>query len=277
MNNLLLDNIIKTALEEDIINVDITSDYTIPKKNNSKAVVKVKSKGIICGLDVAKRVFEIIDANVIFVKKLEDGDEVKAGDIAAEIEGNTRSLLFGERTALNFMQRMSGIATLTNEFCEIIKGTKARIADTRKTAPGLRLIDKYSVECGGGTNHRHSLSDGVLIKDNHIKAAGGIKKALNAVKGKIPHTIKVEVEVSNMDEVKEAVEFGADIIMLDNMNTEDMKRAVAIIDGRALVEASGGVSMDTIRGIAETGVNIISVGALTHSVKAMDISMKIIE
>lgn len=277
MNNLLLDNIIKTALEEDIINVDITSDYTIPKKNNSKAVVKVKSKGIICGLDVAKRVFEIIDANVIFVKKLEDGDEVKAGDIAAEIEGNTRSLLFGERTALNFMQRMSGIATLTNEFCEIIKGTKARIADTRKTAPGLRLIDKYSVECGGGTNHRHSLSDGVLIKDNHIKAAGGIKKALNAVKGKIPHTIKVEVEVSNMDEVKEAVEFGADIIMLDNMNTEDMKRAVAIIAGRALVEASGGVSMDTIRGIAETGVNIISVGALTHSVKAMDISMKIIE
>lgn len=276
MNKLILDKIIKSALEEDIINTDLTSDYTISQESTSKAVVKVKSEGIICGLDVAKRVFEIIDPNVSFIKKVEDGEEVKAGDIAAEVEGNTRSLLFGERTALNFMQRMSGIATLTSEFCKIVKGTKARIADTRKTAPGLRLIDKYSVECGGGTNHRHSLSDGVLIKDNHIKAAGGIKNALNAVRGKIPHTIKIEIEVSDITQAKEAVENGADIIMLDNMSLEDMKKAVEIIGGRALVEASGGVSLDIIRSIAETGVDIISVGVLTHSVKAVDISMKII-
>jgi len=276
MNKIILDKIIKCALEEDVFNYDITSVHTIPQNNSSRAVVKIKSAGIICGLDVAKRVFEIIDPNIKFVKKFNDGDSVKAGDIAAEIEGNTRSLLLGERTALNFMQRMSGIATLTSEFCKVIKGTNARIADTRKTAPGLRFVDKYSVECGGGTNHRYCLSDGVLIKDNHITASGGIKNVLNSVKGKIPHTIKIEIEASNIAQAIEALEYGADIIMLDNMGIEDMKKAVELINGRALIEASGGVSLDTIRSIAETGVDIISVGALTHSVKAMDISMKII-
>ena len=276
MNKLVLDRIIKNALEEDVINTDLTSAHTIPQESCSKAVVKVKSTGIICGLDVAKRVFEIIDSNVKFIKMLNDGDYVKSGDIAAELEGNTISLLAGERTALNFMQRMSGIATLTGEFCEKVKGTKARIADTRKTAPGLRLVDKYSVECGGGTNHRYCLSDGILIKDNHIKAAGGIKNALCAVKGKIPHTLKIEIEVSNIDEARAAIDGGADIIMLDNMMIEEMKKAVEIINGRALVEASGNISLDTIQGIAKTGVDIISIGSLTHSIKAMDISMKII-
>ncbi|MGE5327953.1 MAG: carboxylating nicotinate-nucleotide diphosphorylase [Deltaproteobacteria bacterium] len=276
MNKVILDKIIKNALEEDVLNYDITSEHTIPESDTGRAIVKVKANGIICGLDVAKRVFEIIDPNIKFLKKFNDGDKVKMKYVAVEIEGNTRNLLLGERTALNFMQRMSGIATLTSEFCEIIKGTNARIADTRKTAPGLRLIDKYSVECGGGTNHRYCLSDGVLIKDNHIKAAGGIKNALNSVKGKIPHTIKIEIEVSNIDEAKEALEYGADIIMLDNMGIDEMKEAVKMINGRALVEASGGVSLSTVRSIAEAGVDIISIGALTHSVKAMDISMKII-
>jgi len=276
MNKLVLDRIIKSALEEDVINTDLTSAHTIPQESRSKAVIKVKSAGIICGLDVAKRVLEIIDSNVKFIKILNDGHHVSSGDIAAELEGNTISLLVGERTALNFMQRMSGIATLTGEFCERVKGTRARIADTRKTAPGLRIIDKYSVECGGGTNHRYCLSDGILIKDNHIKAAGGIKNALCAVKGKIPHTLKIEIEVSNIDEAREALDGGADIIMLDNMVTKEMKKAVEMINGRALVEASGNVSLDTIKGIAETGVDIISIGLLTHSVKAMDISMKIV-
>lgn len=276
MNDIILDNIIKNALEEDIINADITSENTIPAASVSKAVIKAKSAGVICGLDVAKRVFEIIDSGIRFTKKTNDGKPAQPGDIIAELEGNTRNLLYGERTALNFMQRMSGIATLTSEFCKAVKGTNVRIADTRKTAPGLRLIDKYAVVCGGGSNHRYCLSDGVLIKDNHIKAAGGIKNALDAVKGKIPHTIKIEIEVSNITEAEEAVNCGADIIMLDNMGIEDMKKAVEIINGRALLEASGNVSLETVRPIAETGVDIVSTGYLTHSVKAMDISMKII-
>lgn len=275
LNNLLLDRIINNALEEDIFRGDLTSMLTIRRDSRSKALVKVKSPGVICGLEVAKRVFELVDPTMIFTQTVEEGSQVKAGDIAAKLEGATETLLAGERTALNFLQRMSGIATVTRAFCDRINGTKAKIIDTRKTVPGLRLLDKYSVVGGGGTNHRYGLSDGILIKDNHIKAAGGIANAMKAVKGKVPHTLKVEIEVSSLEELSEALEAGADIIMLDNMTIAEMNNAVQLVGGRAVIEASGNVSLENVYEIAATGVDLISVGALTHSVKAMDISMKI--
>lgn len=275
MNRIKLDQIIKTALEEDIYGGDLTSEFTISRQSVSKAVIKIKSAGILCGVDVAKRVLEIIDNEITFDIKIHDATEVKAGDIAVELYGNTRNILYGERTALNFLQRMSGIATMTNLFCQEIEGTGAKIVDTRKTTPGLRMLDKYAVICGGGTNHRYCLSDGILIKDNHIKAVGGVKNALRAVKGKTPHTIKIEVEVFDLLQLREVLDEGADIIMLDNMNAEEMKEAVRIVNGRALIEASGGINLDNVRAVASTGVDLISIGALTHSVKAMDISMKI--
>jgi len=275
LNQRMLDKIICNALEEDVFRGDLTSEMTIPEENMSRAIIKVKAPGIICGLEVVKRVFEIVDPSIVFIQVIEEGGQVEVGDIAAKLEGNTKSLLTGERTALNFLQRMSGIATLTRLFCDKTKGTKARIVDTRKTAPGLRLLDKYAVVCGGGTNHRYCLADGILIKDNHIKAAGGIKDALKAVKGKVPHTLKIEIETSTLSEVREAIEEGADIIMLDNMTVDEMKEAVRLINGKAIVEASGNVSIENVNQIAFAGVDVISIGALTHSVEAMDISMKI--
>ena len=275
LNQRMLDKIICNALEEDVFRGDLTSEMTIPEENMSRAIIKVKAPGIICGLEVVKRVFEIVDPSIVFIQVIEEGGQVEVGDIAAKLEGNTKSLLTGERTALNFLQRMSGIATLTRLFCDKTKGTKARIVDTRKTAPGLRLLDKYAVVCGGGTNHRYCLADGILIKDNHIEAAGGIKDALKAVKGKVPHTLKIEIETSTLSEVREAIEEGADIIMLDNMTVDEMKEAVRLINGKAIVEASGNVSIENVNQIAFAGVDVISIGALTHSVEAMDISMKI--
>ena len=275
LNQRMLDKIICNALEEDVFRGDLTTEMTIPEENMSRAIIKVKAPGIICGLEVVKRVFEIVDPSIVFIQVIEEGGQVEVGDIAAKLEGNTKSLLTGERTALNFLQRMSGIATLTRLFCDKTKGTKARIVDTRKTAPGLRLLDKYAVVCGGGTNHRYCLADGILIKDNHIKAAGGIKDALKAVKGKVPHTLKIEIETSTLSEVREAIEEGADIIMLDNMTVDEMKEAVRLINGKAIVEASGNVSIENVNQIAFAGVDVISIGALTHSVEAMDISMKI--
>lgn len=275
LNHLILDKIIRSALEEDIFRGDLTSDLTIPQQHESKAVIRAKAPGIVCGLMVAERVFTLIDPSIDFKQTVEEGSQVKAGDIVAEISGPTRALLAGERTALNFMQRMSGIATITRAFCDKVVGTNAKIVDTRKTAPGLRLLDKYSIICGGGTNHRYCLADGILIKDNHIRAAGGIKEALRTVKRKVPHTIKVEIETTSLSEVKEVLEEGADIIMLDNMDIAEMVEAVKLINGRALVEASGNVSLDNVSQIAMTGVDLISIGALTHSVRALDISMKI--
>ncbi|MCX7747300.1 MAG: carboxylating nicotinate-nucleotide diphosphorylase [Clostridia bacterium] len=267
---------IMIALKEDILLGDITTDNIIDINGEVKALFIAKQDGIIAGLEVAERVFKLLDHETVFEKAVNEGQSVKKGDIIAKISGKSRSLLKAERTALNFLQRMSGIATKTNEFYNKVKDLPVRIVDTRKTTPGLRVIEKYAVKIGGGYNHRFSLSDGVLIKDNHIKAAGSIKKAIEAARRNIPHTIKIEVEVESIDEVKEALESGADIIMLDNMTQDMMKEAVGIINKRAIVEASGNVNLETVRDIALTGVDIISVGGLTHSVQAFDISMKIV-
>ena len=275
LNKLIIDDIIKRALQEDMPFGDVTTDNLIDDKSVSKAELIAKEEGIVAGLDIAARVFEILDDKVVFNKLVNDGQKVVKGDIIAKIEGKTRALLKGERTALNLLQRLSGIASKTNEVSELIKDLPVNVADTRKTVPGLRILDKYAVKAGGGSNHRYSLSDGVLIKDNHIAAAGGIKKAVELAKKSVPHTVKIEVETETLEQVEEALEAGADIIMLDNMSTEMMKKAVSLINKRALTEASGNVTKDNIREVAMTGVDIISIGALTHSVKAMDISMKL--
>lgn len=269
-----IDRIIINALREDIPSGDITTDNIIDETSQSEAVLIAKDEGVIAGLDVAKKVFLMLDDQVVFEKMVEDGQTVKRGDIIAKIKGNTRALLKGERTALNLLQRLSGIATKTRQLADKIKDLPAKLVDTRKTTPGLRVLEKYAVRVGGGYNHRFCLSDGVLIKDNHIKAAGGIKQAVQLVREKIPHTMKIEVETETIEQVLEALEAKADIIMLDNMSLDEMKKAVKIIDGRAVTEASGNVNADTIYDIACTGVDIISVGGLTHSVKAFDISMK---
>lgn len=274
IDNLYIDDLILSALKEDMPMGDITTDNLIDPDDKSCARMIAKQSGIIAGLDVADRVFKLLDSEVKFIRNIEEGTFVNKGDIIARIEGNTRALLRGERTALNLLQRLSGIATKTNEFCVRIKGLNAKIVDTRKTTPGLRFLEKYAVKAGGGTNHRFCLSDGVLIKDNHIKAAGGIHKAVELAKRSIPHTIKIEVEVETMEQVAEALESKVDIIMLDNMSLDMMKQAVKLINKRAVVEASGNVNLDTVYDIASTGVDIISVGSLTHSVNAFDISMR---
>lgn len=274
LNAFEIDKIILAGLKEDMPFGDITTDNLIDEASQSEAVLIAKDTGVIAGIDIAKRVFEILDKNVVFKKKIVDGERVKSGDIIAEIKGNTRALLKGERTALNLLQHLSGIATKTMNLCDKIKGTKSKVVDTRKTTLGLRALEKYAVRVGGGNNHRFSLSDGVMIKDNHIKAAGGIKEAVKKIREKIPHTIKIEVETETLEQVKEALEAGADIIMLDNMGGDKIKKAVKIVSGKAVIEASGNVDSDSISAIAEAGVDIISVGSLTHSVSAFDISMK---
>ncbi len=273
VNKIYVDNIIKTALLEDINYLDVTTDYLIPEEQIGTAKFVSKAEGILCGIDIALRVFELLDCNIkadIFIK---DGQKVKKGDIIAEISGSMRALLKGERTALNLLQHMSGIATASNKYAKIVEGTNANIADTRKTLPGLRPLQKYAVVTGGARNHRYNLSDAAMLKDNHIDAAGGITPAITKLREKIGHMTNIEVETRNLDELKEALAAGADIIMLDNMSIETMKEAVKITNGKALLEASGGITDETLRAVAETGVDIISVGALTHSVKAFDISM----
>ncbi|MCX7922448.1 MAG: carboxylating nicotinate-nucleotide diphosphorylase [Clostridia bacterium] len=274
LDSFLVDNILMNSLREDMPMGDITTDNLISSTTVSKAKFIAKDAGIIAGLDIAERVFKLLDGEIKFKKYVEDGALVNKGDTIAEVEGNSRVLLKSERTALNLLQRLSGIATKTYSFCEKVKDLPVKIADTRKTTPGLRVLEKYAVKIGGGSNHRFSLSDGVLIKDNHIKAAGGIKNAVEASRKNIPHTAKIEVETESLEQVKEALECGADIIMLDNMSLEMMREAVDIISKRALVEASGNVSIDTVTDIASTGVDIISVGSITHSVNAFDISLR---
>jgi len=276
MDYRIVDEIIQNSLKEDLPMGDITTDSIIDPNDVSLARFIAKADGVIAGLDVAARVFEILDSSVKFIVKLPDGTHVKAGDIILEFEGNTRALLKGERTALNLTQRMSGIATRTNAFCNLIAGEKAKVVDTRKTTPGLRYFDKYSVRIGGAQNHRYCLSDGVLIKDNHIKAAKGIKNAVERVRKSIPHTIKIEVETENSTMIQEALDASADIIMLDNMSISDMAEAVKIINKRALVEASGDINEENILDVAKTGVDIISIGRITHSVTSLDISMQFI-
>lgn len=275
LNPIYLDNVIKEALLEDINYIDVSTDYLIPKQQCDEAVFMSKADGIVCGVDAAMRVFEIIGSGEFEYNILKhDGDSVKYGDIIVELKGLTRTLLKGERTALNLIQHMSGIATAANEAVKLVEGTNASIADTRKTLPGLRPLQKYAVTVGGAKNHRYNLSDAAMLKDNHIDAGGGIKNAIETLRKKIGHMTKIEVEVRDLDELQQALDARADIIMLDNMDNETMKKAVEITNGAALLEASGGITNETIRGVAETGVDIISIGALTHSVKAFDISMK---
>ena len=270
-----IDDIIKAALLEDINYVDVTTDYLVDEDAVSTAKYVAKDEGVLCGIDVAMRVFQLLDENVKTEILIHDGEKVQKGDIIAKITGSTRALLKGERTALNLVQHMSGIATATNKCVELVKGTKASIADTRKTLPGLRVIQKYAVTVGGGRNHRYNLSDCAMLKDTHLDAYGSMTGAVKALRERMGHTVKIEVEVSNLEQLNEALELGVEIIMLDNMSNADMAEAVKITNGRALLEASGNVTAETIRDIAETGVDIISLGALTHSVKAFDISMKI--
>lgn len=275
LNKIYVDNLIKTALLEDINYCDVTTDYLIPAEQMGKGKLVAKAEGILCGVEVAARVFELIDSDIKIEILIKDGESVKYGDELMRLEGRTASLLKGERTALNLIQHMSGIATAANQATKLVEGTNASIADTRKTLPGMRPLQKYAVMTGGAKNHRYNLSDAAMLKDNHIDAAGGITAAVTTLRKKIGHMTKIEVETRNLDELKEALAVGADIIMLDNMSPELMKEAVEITNGRAVLEASGGITNETLREVAESGVDIISIGALTHSVKAFDISMYI--
>jgi nicotinate-nucleotide pyrophosphorylase (carboxylating) len=268
-----IDRIISTALDEDIHTGDITTQALQLVPRRVSGFLKAKEEMVVCGLQVAERVFKALDSGVVFSSEYTDGDRVPSGTILATFTGDAALLLQGERVALNLMQRMSGVATLTSRYVQAVAGTKARIVDTRKTTPGLRVLEKYAVRVGGGINHRTGLYDGVLIKENHIVAAGGITEAISRARSYISHTLKIEIETESLEDVREALAAGADIIMLDNMDIKTMEEAVMIIAGRSLVEASGGVNLSTVRAIAETGVDIISVGALTHSAPSMDISM----
>lgn len=269
-----VDDLIKNAIKEDINYIDVATDYLLDENEVSEAVFIAKADGVLCGIDVAMRVFQLLDESFTCVLHKKDGDEIKKGDLIAELKGKTVRLLKGERTALNLIQHMSGIATLTNECVKQTIGTKATIADTRKTLPGLRSLQKYAVTCGGGRNHRYNLSDCAMLKDNHIDAKGGITPAVKALREKIGHTVKIEVETRTLDEVKEALSAGADIIMLDNMSNETMAEAVKIVDSRVLLEASGNLTKERLHSVAQLGVDILSIGALTHSVEAFDISMR---
>nr|WP_235680269.1 carboxylating nicotinate-nucleotide diphosphorylase [Paenibacillus albicereus] len=267
---------IRGWLAEDIGTGDITTRSTIPADSVMKAVIHVKEDGIVAGLPVAEAVFGVVDPALVFTALVQDGDAVVKGTVIAEVEGRTHSILTGERLALNLMQRLSGVATKTKQFVDALEGLPTRLVDTRKTTPGHRLLEKYAVRIGGGSNHRFGLYDAVMIKDNHIKGAGGIAAAVAAARAAIPHTMKIEVETESLAEVGQALDSGADIIMLDNMEPALMREAVSLIRGRAphvVIEASGGVSLDTVRGIAETGVDVISVGGLTYSFRSLDISL----
>lgn len=273
--NFYVDDIIKRALEEDINYVDLATDYLLDDDDISTANFVAKAEGVLCGIDIAVRTFTFIDPDIKADIKIKDGGKVNKGDIIATVTGRTKSILKGERTSLNILQHMSGIASETAKYAECCKGTRAHVTETRKTLPGLRGLEKYAVTVGGGKNHRFNLSDGAMLKDNHIDAYGSLTNAVNALREKVGHMVKIEVEVRTEEELREALACKADVIMLDNMTTEQMKKCVEIADGKAVLEASGNVTLERMREIAETGVDIISVGALTHSVKAFDISLRI--
>ncbi len=274
-----LDGILENALREDVGTGDITTLSTISPDRTVTGKYIAKESGVICGLDVVRRVFALLDPSIVLEARIQDGGAVQKGDIVAIVRGNARNVLTGERVGLNLLQHMSGVATQTARAVAAVAGTKAKIVDTRKATPGLRILDKYAVRAGGGGNHRFNLADGILIKDNHIVAAGGIANAVRAARENAPHVLKIEVEVENFAQLDEALSAGADIIMLDNMTIEDMRRAVKTVNGRALTEASGNMGDKTpeqLRVVAETGVDFISIGALTHSVRALDISLKFV-
>lgn len=263
-----------SALKEDIISEDVSTNSVMPHPQAGEVDLICKEDGIICGLQVFERVFTLLDEKTTVEFLVQDGAEVHKGQLMAKVHGDIRTLLCGERTALNYLQRMSGIATYTHSVAELLKGTGIKLLDTRKTTPNNRIFEKYAVRIGGGNNHRYNLSDGVLLKDNHIGAAGGVKEAIAAAKEYAPFVRKIEVEVENLDMVKEAVEAGADIIMLDNMDTDALKEAIAYIDGRAEIEVSGNVTKENIARLTGLGVDYVSSGALTHSAPILDISLK---
>lgn len=268
------DELIKLALKEDITSEDVSTNAVMREYVKGSVQLIAKADGIVCGLPVFERVFKILDPQTEVSFFAEEGARVTKGQVLAEVAGDIRVLLSGERTALNYLQRMSGIATYTAKTAELLKGSKTRLLDTRKTTPNMRVFEKYAVKVGGGVNHRYNLSDGILLKDNHIGAAGSVKKAIEMAKEYSPFVRKVEVEVENLEMCREAVEAGADIIMLDNMSHDDMKKAVELISGRALTECSGNVTLDNIKNIIDTGVDFVSSGALTHSAPILDLSLK---
>lgn len=270
-----VDDVIKNAIKEDINYIDEATAFVISEDSVTSARFVSKADGVLCGIEIAARVFTLLDPKVEVELLKKDGDEIKKGDLIARFKGKTQALLMGERTALNLVQHLSGVATQTNTAVKLTEGTGVSIADTRKTLPGLRAMQKYAVMCGGGKNHRFNLSDAAMLKDNHIDAGGGILKTVEKLRRHIGHTVKIEVETRTLDEVKEAVEAKADIIMLDNMTADETAECVKYIDGRALTEASGNITLENIREKAQCGVDIISMGSLTHSVTAFDISMRI--
>ena len=271
-----IDRLIKLALDEDIGTSDLTTSSVIDPGIKGNAQVIAKEDLILAGIDIFCSVFAFLDFSVKFNKFFKDGDFVRSNSAVAEISCGVGDLLRGERVALNFLQRLSGIASLTRKYIDRVKGYNVKVLDTRKTTPGWRSLEKYAVKVGGGTNHRSGLFDGILIKDNHIKVCGGIRQAVEKARANIPHTFKIEVEAKDLNEVREALESGVETIMLDNMDTEEMGKAVKVINKRAVVEASGGINLDNIVDVAKTGVDLISVGALTHSARACDISMNIV-
>ena len=271
---LVADKLIMQALEEDITSEDISTNAVMPKEQMGEVDLICKEDGVIAGLWVFERVFTLLDPNVTVSLSVKDGDEVKKGQKMGTVAGDIRVLLSGERTALNYLQRMSGIATYTRSVAKLLEGSKTKLLDTRKTTPNMRIFEKYAVRVGGGYNHRYNLSDGVLLKDNHIGAAGSVRKAVEMAREYAPFVRKIEIETENLDMVREAVEAGADIIMLDNMSPEMMRDAVAYIDGRAKTECSGNVTKENVAQLAAVGVDYISSGALTHSAPILDISLK---
>ena len=275
LDKFLIEDTLKNALKEDMNYGDITSDSLIDDKLEGKAIITAKQDGIISGLDVCKLVFEIVDPSLKCKSLKEDGERISSGDDVFKVKGKIKSILKAERVALNFLQRMSGISTKAYDISKLVEGLDVRVVDTRKTTPGLRVFEKYAVVKGGAFNHRFNLSDAVMIKDNHIEAIGSITDAIHIARKNISHTIKIEVEVKNLIELREALDSKADIIMLDNMTTEDMKKAVEIANKKAIIEASGNITEENIRSVAETGVDVISIGALTHSYKSMDLSLNI--
>ncbi len=277
MEYLGLNDLIKRALEEDIGYGDITTLSLIPSEQKARGLFVAKTPGIVAGIEVSQAVFAYLDQATQFDILIRDGDAISPGDIIAIVKGKTRTLLTGERTALNFLQRLSGIASKTRKMVELIKYSPAQILDTRKTTPGLRVLEKYAVSVGGARNHRFGLYDGVMIKDNHIQAVGSIQEAVALTRQKVPHTIKIEVEVETMEQLQAALEAKADIILLDNMDIYEMTEAVKITGGRALLEASGGINEGNLADVARTGVDFISMGALTHAVSSLDISFDIVE
>ncbi len=269
-----VDEYIINTLKEDITSEDVSTNAVMPEDKNGKADLICKQDGIICGLGIFERTFKLLDENSHFETNIKDGDFVKKGQLIGVIYGDVKALLSGERTGLNYLQRMSGIATITKEYADALKGYKTVLLDTRKTTPNMRPFEKYAVTVGGGKNHRYNLSDGVLLKDNHIGAAGSVTKAIKMAKDYAPFVRKIEIETETLEQVKEAVEAGADIIMLDNMDNETMKKAVELIGGKAETECSGNVTKERLKEIAEIGVDFVSCGALTHSAPIMDISLK---